>query len=150
MQVISPANRGRWRIASSRQATGFRWPSWIGACRTQFRFGILPRGGTILKSSRTNPFTIENGVERIKENLAANGVEALIAIASQAYSKGLPREACVAMARMAFPLANPALLEVAIPMPSLAPVPAPTAPGGGGGFGGPPGGAPGGPPGGVG
>ena len=77
-------------------------------------------------------------------------IEALIAIASQAYSKGLPREACVAMARMAFPLANPALLEVAIPMPSLAPVPAPTAPGGGGGFGGPPGGAPGGPPGGVG
>ena len=31
--------------------------------------GILPRGGTILGSSRTNPFKIENGVERIKENL---------------------------------------------------------------------------------
>ena len=36
--------------------------------------GILPRGGTVLKSSRTNPFSIEGGVERIKENLAANGV----------------------------------------------------------------------------
>ena len=28
--------------------------------------GILPRGGTIMKSSRTNPFKIENGVERIR------------------------------------------------------------------------------------
>src|SRR3954470_16425546 len=45
--------------------------------------GILPRGGTILKSSRTNPFKIENGVEKIKENLASNGVEALIAIGGE-------------------------------------------------------------------
>jgi 6-phosphofructokinase 1 len=28
--------------------------------------GILPRGGTILGSSRTNPFKIEGGVEKIK------------------------------------------------------------------------------------
>ncbi len=45
--------------------------------------GVLPRGGTILKSSRTNPFKIENGVERIKDNLAANGVEALVAIGGE-------------------------------------------------------------------
>jgi ATP-dependent phosphofructokinase / diphosphate-dependent phosphofructokinase len=45
--------------------------------------GILPRGGTILKSSRTNPFKIDGGVERIKENLAANGVDALIAIGGE-------------------------------------------------------------------
>ena len=45
--------------------------------------GILPRGGTILKSSRTNPFRIDNGVEKIKENLAANGVDALIAIGGE-------------------------------------------------------------------
>src|SRR5919106_1682336 len=45
--------------------------------------GILPRGGTILKSSRTNPFKVEGGVERIKDNLAANGVEALIAIGGE-------------------------------------------------------------------
>src|SRR5690606_17118875 len=45
--------------------------------------GILPRGGTILGSSRTNPFKIENGVERIKENLAANGVDALVAIGGE-------------------------------------------------------------------
>ena len=45
--------------------------------------GILPRGGTILGSSRTNPFKIENGVEQIKDNLAANGVDALIAIGGE-------------------------------------------------------------------
>jgi 6-phosphofructokinase 1 len=45
--------------------------------------GILPRGGTILKSSRTNPFKIENGVEKIHENLAATGVDALIAIGGE-------------------------------------------------------------------
>ncbi|WP_067176417.1 6-phosphofructokinase [Microtetraspora niveoalba] len=59
--------------------------------------GILPRGGTILGSSRTNPIKIEGGVERIKENLAASGVDALIAIggedtlgvAKQLYDRGV-------------------------------------------------------------
>jgi phosphofructokinase-like protein len=45
--------------------------------------GILPRGGTILGSSRTNPFKIEGGVERIKENLARDGVDALVAIGGE-------------------------------------------------------------------
>lgn len=45
--------------------------------------GILPRGGTILKSSRTNPFKIEGGVEKIKENLAVHGVDALVAIGGE-------------------------------------------------------------------
>src|SRR6478609_4141491 len=50
----------------------------IDQCR-----GILPRGGTILGSSRTNPFKIENGVERIKDNLAKEGVDALVAIGGE-------------------------------------------------------------------
>ena len=45
--------------------------------------GILPKGGTILGSSRTNPFKIENGVERIKENLAKFGIDALVAIGGE-------------------------------------------------------------------
>ncbi len=45
--------------------------------------GILPRGGTILGSSRTNPFKLDNGVERIKENLASDGVDALVAIGGE-------------------------------------------------------------------
>jgi 6-phosphofructokinase 1 len=45
--------------------------------------GILPRGGTILGSSRTNPFKIEGGVEQIKDNLASSGVDALVAIGGE-------------------------------------------------------------------
>jgi 6-phosphofructokinase 1 len=50
----------------------------IAQCR-----GILPRGGTILGSSRTNPFKIDDGVQRIKDNLAAAGVDALVAIGGE-------------------------------------------------------------------
>ncbi|KPC61749.1 6-phosphofructokinase [Streptomyces chattanoogensis] len=45
--------------------------------------GILPRGGTVLGSSRTNPFKEEDGVRRIKENLAKYEVGALIAIGGE-------------------------------------------------------------------
>ena len=36
--------------------------------------GILPRGGTILGSSRTNPIKIEGGIERIEQNLKDLGI----------------------------------------------------------------------------
>ena len=50
--------------------------------------GILPRGGTILGSSRTNPLKSpgsggRNGIERIKDNMAGLGVDALIAIGGE-------------------------------------------------------------------
>ena len=45
--------------------------------------GLLPRGGTILGSSRTNPFAISGGVEKIKRNLQNLGVDALIAIGGE-------------------------------------------------------------------
>jgi phosphofructokinase-like protein len=45
--------------------------------------GILPRGGTILGSSRTNPIKIDGGVEHIKANMAELGVDALIAIGGE-------------------------------------------------------------------
>ena len=45
--------------------------------------GILPRGGTILGSSRTNPFKIDGGVELIQQNLSRDGVDALIAIGGE-------------------------------------------------------------------
>jgi phosphofructokinase-like protein len=45
--------------------------------------GILHRGGTILGSSRTNPFKEERGVERIRENLEAERIEALIAVGGE-------------------------------------------------------------------
>src|SRR4051794_4891002 len=45
--------------------------------------GILPRGGTILGSSRTNPLKVDGGVARIQTTLASLGVEALIAIGGE-------------------------------------------------------------------
>jgi 6-phosphofructokinase 1 len=59
--------------------------------------GILPRGGTILGSSRTNPFKVDGGVDRIRENLRKLEVDALVVIggedtlgvATQLYELGL-------------------------------------------------------------
>jgi ATP-dependent phosphofructokinase / diphosphate-dependent phosphofructokinase len=45
--------------------------------------GILPRGGTILGSSRTNPFAGDGGPAQIAENMAKTGVEGLIAIGGE-------------------------------------------------------------------
>jgi ATP-dependent phosphofructokinase / diphosphate-dependent phosphofructokinase len=45
--------------------------------------GILPRGGTILGSSRTNPLGEDGGVGRILGNLEADGVDGLIAIGGE-------------------------------------------------------------------
>ena len=42
--------------------------------------GILPRGGTILRTSRTNPNKREGGLQRCAENLKKHGCDALIAI----------------------------------------------------------------------
>jgi ATP-dependent phosphofructokinase / diphosphate-dependent phosphofructokinase len=45
--------------------------------------GILPRGGTILGTSRTNPYKEEGGVERVLENVAAEGLDALVAVGGE-------------------------------------------------------------------
>lgn len=45
--------------------------------------GILPRGGTILRSSRTNPFKIDGGIDRVRENLRKLEVDSLIAIGGE-------------------------------------------------------------------
>jgi 6-phosphofructokinase 1 len=42
--------------------------------------GILPRGGTILGTSRTNPYTVEGGVDRVLRNFGRRGLDALVAI----------------------------------------------------------------------
>jgi 6-phosphofructokinase 1 len=45
--------------------------------------GILPRGGTILGASRTNPFKQDGGPEQLVANLEADGVDGLIAIGGE-------------------------------------------------------------------
>jgi phosphofructokinase-like protein len=61
---------------------------WRGLVEGQFRplgpidvSGILPRGGTILKTSRTNPYKVDGGVERVLQNLAQ--IDALVAIGGE-------------------------------------------------------------------
>ncbi|RKH03535.1 6-phosphofructokinase [Corallococcus praedator] len=45
--------------------------------------GILHRGGTILGTSRVNPFKVENGLERVKRAIERNGIHAVIAIGGE-------------------------------------------------------------------
>jgi 6-phosphofructokinase 1 len=45
--------------------------------------GILPRGGTILFTSRTNPYKVEDGVAKVLATLAARRVDALVAIGGE-------------------------------------------------------------------
>ncbi|HVM35500.1 MAG TPA: 6-phosphofructokinase [Actinomycetota bacterium] len=45
--------------------------------------GLLHRGGTMLGSSRTNPFKEERGVERAKETLDAEKIDCLIAVGGE-------------------------------------------------------------------
>ena len=42
--------------------------------------GILPRGGTILGTSRTNPYKVDGGSQQALDNLRAEGIDALVAI----------------------------------------------------------------------
>jgi len=45
--------------------------------------GTLPRGGTVLGSSRTNPLKVDGGVEACRTSLEALGIDALIAIGGE-------------------------------------------------------------------
>jgi phosphofructokinase-like protein len=45
--------------------------------------GLLPRGGTILGTSRTNPYKVEDGVPRVLRNFAEAGLDALVAIGGE-------------------------------------------------------------------
>lgn len=45
--------------------------------------GILPKGGTILGTSRTNPYKKDNGLAKVKESFAKFKLDALIAIGGE-------------------------------------------------------------------
>jgi ATP-dependent phosphofructokinase / diphosphate-dependent phosphofructokinase len=71
------------------QLVGFR-DGWRGVLEENFdeltiesTRGILPRGGTILGSSRTNPFARQDGVDRVKETLASHDLDGLIPIGGE-------------------------------------------------------------------
>jgi len=45
--------------------------------------GLLPRGGTVLGTTRTNPYKLEGGVERVLETFSREGLDALVAIGGE-------------------------------------------------------------------
>jgi ATP-dependent phosphofructokinase / diphosphate-dependent phosphofructokinase len=45
--------------------------------------GLLPRGGTILGTSRTNPYRLEGGVDAVRESFTREGLDALVAIGGE-------------------------------------------------------------------
>src|ERR671910_155253 len=49
--------------------------------------GLLPRGGTILGTSRTNPYKSEDGVHRVLETAEAGGFDAAVSIATEAIDR---------------------------------------------------------------
>jgi 6-phosphofructokinase 1 len=71
------------------QLVGFR-DGWRGVIENSYidldieaTRGILPRGGTILGSSRTNPYKRDGGVELVRETLAEQELDAVIAIGGE-------------------------------------------------------------------
>ncbi len=45
--------------------------------------GLLPRGGTILGTTRTNPYKVEGGVDRVLATFADVGLDALVAVGGE-------------------------------------------------------------------
>jgi ATP-dependent phosphofructokinase / diphosphate-dependent phosphofructokinase len=45
--------------------------------------GLLPRGGTIIGTTRTNPYKLEGGVDRVLENFRRGDLSALVAIGGE-------------------------------------------------------------------
>jgi 6-phosphofructokinase 1 len=71
------------------QIIGFR-DGWRGVLEGSFEEltiestrGILPRGGTILGSSRTNPYKRDDGVQRVRDTLSDFNLDGLIAIGGE-------------------------------------------------------------------
>ena len=68
---------------------GFR-DGWRGVMDNEFDVldiaalrGTLPRGGTVLGTSRINPYMESDGVDRVRATIAANGLDAVIAIGGE-------------------------------------------------------------------
>jgi phosphofructokinase-like protein len=79
----------RRSFARAHEVVGIR-AGWRGLVEAKFEplgarevSGLLPRGGTILGTSRTNPYRLEGGVDAVRENFAREGLDALVAIGGE-------------------------------------------------------------------
>jgi len=85
--VIRAATRRT--LAAGDEAVGIR-EGWRGLVEGRFMplgsreiSGILPRGGTILGTTRTNPYKSDGGVDSVLEHFAAERLDALVAIGGE-------------------------------------------------------------------
>jgi ATP-dependent phosphofructokinase / diphosphate-dependent phosphofructokinase len=85
--VIRAATRRT--LATGGEAVGIR-EGWRGLVEGRFMplgsreiSGILPRGGTILGTTRTNPYKSDGGVDSVLEHFAAERLDALVAIGGE-------------------------------------------------------------------
>jgi 6-phosphofructokinase 1 len=81
--VVRRADSAGWDVVAVREG-------WRGLVEPIFEdlgplqvSGILPRGGTIIGTSRTNPFKVEGAVERVVQNFSDRGLDALVAIGGE-------------------------------------------------------------------
>jgi 6-phosphofructokinase 1 len=79
----------RRSLARGHEVVGVR-EGWRGLVEGRFMplgpreiSGILPRGGTILGTTRTNPYKTDDGVERVLEHFASARLTALVAIGGE-------------------------------------------------------------------
>src|SRR3954452_18503972 len=75
--------------AHGHEFVGFRY-GWAGVLANEAidltlssTRGILHRGGTILGSSRTNPYKVDGGVDQVREAMKARQLDALIPIGGE-------------------------------------------------------------------
>jgi len=101
----SPAINGAIRAvvrrahAGGHEVYGFR-QGWLGVINDNGGLlsaddvsGILPRGGTILGTSRTNPFKLEGGLDKLRATLEAHNLHNLIVIGGDD-TNGVARRLC--------------------------------------------------------
>ncbi|MGH2935909.1 MAG: 6-phosphofructokinase [Gaiellaceae bacterium] len=81
--VVRRADAAGWDVVAVREG-------WRGLVEPIFEelgphkvSGILPRGGTIIGTSRTNPFKLDDGVERVLQNFRDRELDALVAIGGE-------------------------------------------------------------------
>ena len=81
--VVRRADAAGWDVVAAREG-------WRGLVEPIFEdlgpqqvSGILPRGGTIIGTSRTNPFKLEGAVEKVLRNFSDRGLDALVAIGGE-------------------------------------------------------------------
>src|SRR5213596_3176323 len=81
--VVRRADAAGWDVVAVREG-------WRGLVEPIFEdlgpqrvSGILPRGGTIIGTSRTNPFQLEGAVERVLANFRDRELSALVAIGGE-------------------------------------------------------------------